>query len=151
MPRPLKVLLDECVSSPRTVQALETVLGLVDNDDPPELVFLNDFTGCAGTKDKDWIPKAVEAGFDVVLTTDQGRKKKGDKLPELCAKYQLTHVLVSATLKQKGLQYMTFAIVGAWHGIVAAHQEDTLRFHLRLVNTTKLEVGAHRASLVRAD
>ena len=104
MPEPLKVLVDECIGSRRSLEAINHVLSIGEGDNPPEFVLVTDFMDQQGTKDKVWNPKAARAGFRLVLTTDQGNKKRGDKLPELCQKHGITHILMTSTLKSRGLK-----------------------------------------------
>ena len=150
MPERLRVLLDECVSSPRAVTAIKTVLDIPEDSNPPEIVFLADFVGQEGMKDNVWIPKAAEAGYSLVLTADKGRKKRGDKLPELCRKHNLTHILIGSRLKEKGQRHITFAILGAWPSVLSAYEDDALRFKLCFVATRSPgEIGEYRVCLRR--
>lgn len=151
MPKRLRLLLDECVSSPKSLWATRTVLEGLDAQDSVHLDFLQNFMKRRGTKDKVWVPAAAEAGFSLVITADQGRKKRGDKLPALCEKYRLTHVLVTHPVMARGLSFITFALLGAWSKVLAASNDPCLRFKLQLVPLQgKNEVGDHRVGLFRA-
>lgn len=158
MPQHLKVLLDENISSPRALAIIDRVLELPSgkrfqaggNDTPPaDLVFLADFMEAYGVNDAEWVPQAADAAFDLVITTDQGRKKRGDKLPELCEKYCLTHVLVTAPVKARGIKFITMALLGVWTNLIEAIGDSCLRFKLHLQRAARSEVGEHRLCLSR--
>jgi len=122
----------------------------VQGPEADELLFLDEFIGERGVKDGVWIPRAVEDGVDVIITADQGRQTKGDKLPELCEKYEITHVLLSGKLCDKGREVITFAIFSIWPKIRQAYEEPSLRFRLTTAKCHKNEVGDYRITLERA-
>lgn len=147
MPRPLRVLIDECISSPRFVGGMRKFLSNVQGSNADTLQFLKDFIGERGVQDEVWVPKVASEGFDLILTMDQGRGTKGDKLPELCEKHGITHILVSGKLAARGLEVVAFAILGVWPMIRHACEESSLRFRLTTACGHKHEVGEYRFSL----
>jgi hypothetical protein len=144
---PLKILFDECLSH-RVVQVMQDLLAL--GKESLEIMTLRDFMGKTGERDKDWIPAAAESGF-LIITTDHGRKKRGDKLPELCQAWGVKHVLISRKLQQRGRLSCALAVLATWPGIGLARYEDgVIGYLLRLVDVRKgKEVGPHRAGLFR--
>lgn len=152
MPPRLKLLLDENISSPRGLKLIQQGLALGEDPSSVEVQFLKDFTEQEGLHDSEWIPRAVQSGYGGVITTDQGRKKRGDKLPEICLKEGLPHVLVSQGLKARGLKWLTLSLVCLLTNIeTALADKRTLRFKLRLVKLKgQKEVGDYRLGLYRA-
>lgn len=59
-------------------------------------------------KDKSWI----------VITCDQGRDKKKEKLPEICKRLGITHVAFSSELIRKGVTEQKNALVAVWTEIL---------------------------------
>jgi len=150
MPKHLRLLLDECVSSPRVLETIRAILAIDPEDHPPQLVFLEDFMGRVGYKDREWIPAARSEGFDIVLTGDKGRGKRGDKLPEICAVHGLRHLIIRERIIHRGFRFLLHAIIGAWPHIVEACAEDGLRYQLQLLTVRgKHEVGTVRVALSR--
>ncbi len=108
-----------------------------------------------GEQDEDWIPRLPDDDFEyVVITADGGKQSiRGKKLPELCRKYKITHVILSATLSQKTSSEKEAALLQFWYHIAALHDEEPgSRFQLRYVSTKgKGNVDRVTVSLVPVD
>ena len=89
----MKVLVDENIGKP-LVKALSAILHF--HPSKPLFKSLLEYYE-SGTLDPEWIKGIAEDGW-VVITSDRGKKSGGDKLPRLCRKYQVTHVLISGKL-----------------------------------------------------
>lgn len=145
---PKRVLIDECVSR-RVLDAVNGILAM-GRQEQVQFIYLTDFVGSCGAKDIEWVPKARAAGY-MVVSADMGRRKRGDKLPELCDLYGVKHVLISPKLKQKGQMAIAMALFACWQGIgIAWGEANSSRFQLQLVSILgKHEVGTHRPALHR--
>lgn len=60
---------------------------------------VSDFRKGPGVHDEIWVPRLEKQGC-IILTSDRGRggKGKGEKLPLLCRRHGITHVLLSVAL-----------------------------------------------------
>jgi len=81
----------------------------------------------------------------------QGRRKRGEKLPEICEKHGVKHILISYGLQKQGQLAITMGIFGLWRSIGMAWSEgEGTRYQLRLMTIkASREVGTHRPALVR--
>ena len=75
---------------------------------------------------------ASEGGW-IIITSDGGKQsKKGDKLPELCREYSITHVVLSAKLHKKKAHEKIAALLFVWEQIATLEKEAPgTRFDLR--------------------
>jgi PIN like domain len=106
-----RFLFDECIGKP----LMESILGLVMTD--AEFVHITDYFS-QGVKDPDWIPRLAAEGGWVVISADAGKQsKKGDKLPELCWEFGITHVLLSTKLHLRSSAVKASAIASMWNQI----------------------------------
>ena len=53
-----------------------------------------------------------------MITCDQGRDKKKEKLPEICKRLGITHVAFSSELIRKGVTEQKNAVVAVWNEIL---------------------------------
>jgi hypothetical protein len=92
-----RLLFDECLGRP-AVERLEQLVAM-GGGEKPRIRHVLEYAP-PGTRDEDWIPRLAPEGW-TVITSDGGRrpnKKRGEKLPRLCARYAITHVLLSPTV-----------------------------------------------------
>lgn len=69
-----------------------------------------------GTWDEQWIPAIADQGW-IIITGDRGglgRKQKGAKLPIVCKRHGVTHVVLSATIHNKNSVQKLAAILTVW-------------------------------------
>ena len=84
-----------------------------------ELVhFFTKFAG--GTKDTIWIPQlAAEEGW-IVVSADRGKHSPtGEKLPEICSAFGVTHITLSSALSKRGWYYKSLAFETHWGELLA--------------------------------
>lgn len=86
-----------------------------------------------GEKDEHWIPKLSAEGGWVVITADGGKQsKRGQKLPELCWEYGITHVVLSSTLHSKKSSEKVGILAALWSQIEPLHEMPKgSHYHLR--------------------
>lgn len=125
-----KILIDECISRP-AIEVLRPYLDL--NSDLSEVAHQLDIYG-EGADDSVWVPQAAKDGWSVV-TADRGKHSPVEaKLPVLCEAYGVTHILISAGLAKRRMQFRVLKIEQHWNEIVAAAiSPDKGRYSLRLV------------------
>jgi hypothetical protein len=108
--RKLKLLFDECLGKPVVEKLGELLTRLVE--EPVELRHLLDLQP-PGTKDQIWVPK-IAGGDWIVISTDRGKKNKGAKLPLVCQRFGVTHVLFSAAVHRRTSREKIEAILEVW-------------------------------------
>jgi len=114
-----RILFDECIGQP-TLDAVKAILGFSALD--ADVAHVVQLYG-AGTLDDVWIPRAASEGW-IIVTTDRGKQKsRGGKLPELCKRYRLTHVVFSAGANKMRAFQKQRAIVDHWEELVALTKE----------------------------
>jgi PIN like domain len=110
---PLKLLFDECVGKP----VVDSLAALVSYTEPPPLVgHILDFVR-QGTPDDVWIPR-IAAEEWIIVSGDSGKRRRERKLPFVCKKYGVTHVLFSGKLHQWSSVRKVQAIMQVWDQIV---------------------------------
>ena len=99
MTTPLKLLFDECLSGP-LVKHLAALLDYAKTP-PDEVKLLVEHVGNYSIHDDVWVPKIAPEGW-IVVTGDSGKggTGKGEKLPFVCAKSGVTHVMFSGKMHQ---------------------------------------------------
>lgn len=102
MKKPVKLFFDECVS-PRLPRILK--------QQHPHLktTHLTEHYK-SGIKDSEWIPRLAKESW-VVITADAGIGSGHGKLPYLCAKYKITHLLITPPLHHLGYEHYKQAII----------------------------------------
>jgi hypothetical protein len=69
--------------------------------------------------DDDWVPQFVEEGW-IVISSDRGTTpSKGSKLPLLCRRFGITHVLLSAAVHDLSTREKCRAIAAVWPDLLA--------------------------------
>ena len=143
-----RIYVDECL--PISIfKKLKKVMDLLDSKRSIELTSIPDRFG-PGCLDSIWVPQ-LNPKNGIVITGDRGRKKTGDKLPELCLARGLKVLIVAPKLRDRGLHGMLRAIVNCWDGVFCAIDEsDCMIYRLEAQdNTTKTIVDPVRYSLHR--
>ena len=109
--RPIKLLFDECLTGP-VVRHLHGLLSYTKLK--IEVMLLPDFIK-RGTHDDEWVPKIKDEGW-IVVTGDSGKggTGRGTKLPFVCAREGVTHVMLSGRLQQKTGFEKARAFISVW-------------------------------------
>lgn len=75
-----------------------------------------------GCRDDDWVPRIANEGY-VVVSTDRGKKiSRGAKLPILCRRNKVTHILLTGTVHKLNQFDKLRAIFCVWPLIVSASE-----------------------------
>ncbi len=132
MTRKPKFLFDECSLGRPTAKALEQLLGF--SPDEAEIAHVIDKYG-EGATDEEWIPQAASEGW-IIVTADAGKhKSKGEKLPIVCEKFAVTHIVFSRAVNRFSSFGRQRAIIDNWEGLVkTAEAPPGSRFSIRLAN-----------------
>jgi hypothetical protein len=110
-----------------------------------------------GMRDTEWIPQIAVEGW-IVVSCDRGsHSKAGEKLPQLCAEYGVSHVVMSRGMSNRTMHFRMLAVQSLWAEIVAV--KDAPRgfgYSLYLANDTprlkaKKPPAASRAPETRKD
>ena len=128
MTRGARILFDENLGKP----LVAAIAGLVRfSRDECDICHLIDFVGREGEKDEAWIPRLKADGW-LVITADRG-KSGGSKLPQICRKERVTHVLISGKLHNRPQFEKARAILVTWPDILnASSGTQGARFRIRL-------------------
>lgn len=125
--QPVKLLLDECLGHPLVAD----INKMLSWDDPQPTIhhLFNYFR--SGVKDPVWIPQVKDEGW-IILTADRGRKAR-EKLPNICAHYKITHIIMSKSVLALKQYQKANAIISVWEQIKACNNAPKgTRFRLRL-------------------
>ena len=142
-PGGVRILFDECIPRP--------LLGrLVEFIGPKELldITLSHLFEIApsGTFDEDWIPGLKDQGWTVV-TADGARKpnrRRGKKLPQLCAEYGITLIILSPAIHNRKALDKARTILSVWDQILRIAADPALigkRYALEPLNSENLGIG----------
>ena len=105
---PARFLFDECFAGPVVDGLVLGLFRLFGSD--ADVVHLFTKFG-AGAKDETWIPQLASEGGWIILTADRGKKsKKGQKLPEICRQFRVTHIMLSAKLHMRSMSTKVLAV-----------------------------------------
>lgn len=115
MTQALRLLFDDCLSK-HAVQALKTLTDF--SDGAVQVTHLVDLS-LSGELDDDWIPRIATEGW-IVVTTDRGRKNRGGKLPLICRRCNVTHVMLSAAIHKRNTFEKLRAIFDVWPSLLTA-------------------------------
>lgn len=141
-----RLLFDECFGKP----AVDCIaqLSAMGKGEKPEIRHLFEFAP-SGTRDEDWIPKLADENW-LVLTTDGGRKpnkKRGEKLPRICARLGVTHVILSPVVHSRNAFEKMLTVLSVWYPLLAiATDEDERGSRFMLEPTTTANRGQGRLS-----
>jgi len=109
-----------------------------------------------GVQDAVWIPQIAREEGWIVVSADRGtHNRQGEKLPEICSAFGVTHVMLSAALAKRNWYYKTLAFQSHWGELLATAQSPKgtgfklsitgeRSFSLRKVSEPPLPEGPHR-------
>lgn len=119
MTLPLRLLFDECIPKP-SVNGLIHYLSTSPN--PPDIKTVFDYQ-VAGIADEIWIPQTAKDNR-VIVTADYGRRgkskpgqPKGEKLPNICTRLLITHIILSSKIHQQNIFEKTQCLLRCWKSI----------------------------------
>ena len=109
MSEDINILLDECV--PIAVCELLKMLFGWNKETKVEIRHIIDFK-IEGKWDEDWVPLIADGSW-IVISGDKGEneKGKGESLPRVCERYEITHVIMSGKLHSKNRFVKACAII----------------------------------------
>ena len=108
MTEPARFLFDECLARPVVENQVVQLFRLYGAENEVAHLFTK-FD--PGTKDEVWIPQLASEGGWIIITTDQGKQsKKGQKLPEICREFRVTHIMLSTKLHTRNMYTKVLAI-----------------------------------------
>jgi hypothetical protein len=117
---PLRLLFDDCLSK-NAVRALADIAQF--SRGAVEVSHLANLDS-EGDLDDDWIPRLTGAGY-LLVTTDRGKKKsRGGKLPILCQRNGMRHVMMSAAVHNLNQFDKLRALFVVWPHLVDASAAD---------------------------
>jgi hypothetical protein len=106
----VKLLCDECIGKP-VLELMQATLRQCGEEVDFKHIVDYQF---AGVHDDVWIPQIV-AESRIIISADRGRgARRGGKLPFVCRRHNLTHVLLSASIHQMGSTEKMSAILSVW-------------------------------------
>lgn len=135
---PLRLFFDECISKPAVDGLLELVKVAPDDI---EIKHICDFQ-LEGIHDEVWLPQIAAEGW-IVITADAGKqsKKKGEKLPNLCVMYCVTHVILSPRVHHQRVFDKTRALLAVWDDLLGlANVPRGSRYGLQLTNSGRAQL-----------
>lgn len=96
----IRLLFDECVA-PRLYKEVfaQFLIFCPEIEETKHVIDLQ-----RGEDDEKWVPELAAGGW-IVISTDlgsKGTKGRGERLPIVCKKHNITHVLISGSIQQKG-------------------------------------------------
>jgi hypothetical protein len=113
---PLRLLFDDCLSK-NAVKASADIAQF--SRGALEVTHLANL-GCEGDLDDDWIPRLAGEGY-LLVTTDRGKKKsRGGKLPILCQRNGMKHIMMSAAVHGQNQFDKLRALFMVWPNLVSA-------------------------------
>lgn len=125
----MKLLLDENISRPAAL-ALQNLVS--KTKEPAEVRHLLE-TCPMGILDPEWLPKFQNQKNPwLIVTADLGKRSGGQRLPDICNKLRIRHVLISGKLHQRKQFDKMRAIMAVWPALKAAFEsEPGSRFKLQ--------------------
>lgn len=131
MIKPFKLLFDECLGKP----LVDRINGLVSlESEPSTLAHLCD-KFAPGTCDSIWLPKVAEEGW-TIITSDRGKNGRV-KLPDICLRLSITHVLLGPSVLHKKQGEKAILIVEAWRKMKDACMRAPSGTRFQLTSTEK--------------
>ena len=125
-PTTARFLLDECLGRP-IVEPLSQLIAMGKGEKPVIEHVLN--LTASGTRDEVWIPQIARDGW-TVITGDGGRtpnKQRGEKLPNLCARYGVTHVILSSAVHQRTAFERLLTVLSVWYQMTDIANDPSAR------------------------
>ncbi len=120
------LLFDECFGRP-SIDRLSQLVS-VDKAEKPEIRHIFDFAP-SGTFDEVWIPNLATQGW-TVITSDRGsqpNRNRGEKLPRLCARYAITHILLSPTVHGRTSFEKLLTVLDVWYDLLGIASDPAQR------------------------
>jgi len=115
-----RLLIDECLPPTLISAYLHSHIGL--SGDGVDAVHICKFLG-SGKKDQEWVPKIARDQRWCVLSKDKGSKStRRDALPLICYEREVTLILISEPVIQKGITFYGPQLLANWPSLVAAMQ-----------------------------
>jgi hypothetical protein len=109
----LKLLLDENIGRPIT-ESIASILWW--HESRPVVKHLLDIEQ-SGIRDSQWLKRLASEGW-VVMTADRAKRCGGDKLPQICLQFGITHILIGGTLHNQKQFEKARAIIYLWPEIL---------------------------------
>lgn len=112
-----RLLFDECLGRP-AVDGLSRLVAM-GGGEKPTVSHLFEFAP-PGTRDEVWLPKLAVEGW-TVITADRGstaNKMRGEKLPRLCARHGVTHVLLSSSVHMRTSFEKLLTVMSVWYELL---------------------------------
>ena len=110
--QPLRLLFDECCSKRLPGKLAE----IYAEDYQIETKHLTEFFS-KGDDDADWLP-LIESGGWIVITTDRGKDPKKPKLPVICERLGINHLMFTSELLNAGYAAQKQALLCVWPQLV---------------------------------
>ena len=141
-----RLLFDECLGWPAIDRLIQLVA--MGKGEKPEISHVLKFAP-SGTRDEDWIPRLAPQGW-TVITTDGGRspnKRRGEKLPRLCARHGVTHIILSPAVHHRTSFEKLLTILSVWYHLLRIASDPAERGKRYLLEPAQsLERGHGRLS-----
>jgi len=103
----------------------------------PKVKHIQDFFDASITDDK-WIPAIADENW-IVITSDKAKRRGGAKLPSICKRYDVTHILISGKLHNAPQFEKARAIISLFPQIVSAAEEPSgTRYSMRYTGERSL-------------
>lgn len=121
-----RLLFDECLGRP-AIERLSQLVAMGKGEKPEIRHVLE--SAATGARDEDWIPQLAPRGW-TVITTDGGRtpnKRRGEKLPRLCACHAITHVLLSPSVHGRTSFEKLLTILSVWYPLLEIASDPSRR------------------------
>jgi hypothetical protein len=128
---PLRFLFDECISA-TVMDSLAEIFAV--SYDGVQFKHIRDYQ-LLGVEDKVWLPQIQSEGGWIVITADRGKAggKDADKLPMICDRLGITHVVLSAPVHQQKMADKVASVIAVFKELVDLIQEAVpgARFSIR--------------------
>ena len=126
----IKILIDENIGKPIT-KAIASLL--LYHFSKPIIKHIQDFYE-EGITDDIWIPQIALEKW-IIVTADRAKKYGGAKLPSICKKFNVNHILISGRLHNEKQFEKARAIITVWPQILTIPDEPAgTRFALRFTS-----------------
>jgi PIN like domain len=149
--RDVKLLFDECIPGPLLARVAEFVR--TTHEKGPTLTHLLEIAP-SGILDEEWVPRLKDEGW-TVISADGARKpnkNRGRKLPQLCAEYGLTLIVLSPVVHNRKVFDKARTILSVWTQIVEIAADVPgigKRYMLEPLNRENAGVGRLYERIVR--
>jgi hypothetical protein len=130
----IKLFFDNCIGPPIS-KSIGGVLCYHSLN--PKVKHLKDFFD-ESIKDDEWIPQIAKDSW-IIITADRAKKYGGPKLPAICKKFNVTHILISGKLHNAPQFEKARAIISLFPRIIyyASKGPPGSRFSMRYTGSDK--------------